>query len=43
MLRYGYATNTRVKFIIITENTTSISHDTEITQVSIICKLHRRV
>ncbi len=31
--RYGYATNTRVKFIIITENTASISRDQEIAQV----------
>lgn len=32
--RYGYATNTRIKFIIITENTTSHAKDNEISPVS---------
>ena len=33
-LSYGYATNTRVKFIIVTENATSQSRDTDIKMVS---------
>ena len=35
VLRYGYATNTRMKFVIITENTTSQSRDNEINPVSL--------
>ena len=31
--RYGYATNTRVKFILVVENTTSQSRDTEMKMV----------
>lgn len=33
--RYGYATNTRIKFVIVTENTTSQSKDNEINPVGI--------
>ena len=35
VLRYGYATNTRMKFVIITENTTSQSRDNDINPVSL--------
>ena len=36
-LSYGYATNTRVKFIIVTENITSQSRDADMKMVSNFC------
>ena len=40
MTRYGYITNTKVKFIVIVENTNSLSKDSEIKQVSVVLQCY---